>query len=84
MATSQLNIGKFDAIRQKLERAIRLVLNDEDSISADTLAFDAYRVLREMLGDEATRERLITLEDRVRLGEIPGFTRQQRTTLKTS
>jgi hypothetical protein len=70
-------ITKFDAARQQLDRAIGLL--DEDDVSAHTLAYAAYRILREMLGDETTRNVLLQVEKNLNIGEVPGFLSHART-----
>jgi hypothetical protein len=69
-------ISKTDAARQQLDRAIALL--DIDDISAHSLAYAAYRILREGWRDAAIREVLIDAEDKLRLGEVPGFLKHVR------
>ena len=64
-------IRKLDAVRQQLDRAIALL--DTDDLSAHTLAWSAFNVLFEVLGDDATRAVVKKVKKKLQLGKVPGF-----------
>jgi hypothetical protein len=62
-------ISKLEAAQRQLDCAIRL-FRDEDSLAIHTLAYASYRLLRELLGDEAEKV-MIKLEKSLELGKVP-------------
>ena len=58
-------------MRQQLDRAIALL--DTDDLSAHTLAWSAFNVLFEVLGDDATRAVVKKVKKKLQLGKVPGF-----------
>jgi hypothetical protein len=65
-------ISKLDAARHQLDRAIRLLLDQNDSICADTLSYAAYRVLREKL-DLDRAQLMERLEEALKVGKVSCF-----------
>jgi hypothetical protein len=65
-------ISKLDAAGHQLDCAIRLLLEANDSICADTLSYAAYRVLRELLGSGRAQV-MITLEKSLKLGLVSNY-----------
>jgi hypothetical protein len=64
-------ITKLDAAKRQLERAIHLL--DEDDLSAHTLAFAAYCLLRDLIGPGALMDAIKGVEKALNISEIPHF-----------
>lgn len=74
---SEGGISKRDVAGHQLDHAIRLLLDENDSICADTLSYAAYRVLREMLGLDRA-QLMIRLEKALKVGKVSSFLRHAR------
>ena len=65
-------INKWEAARRQLDCAIRL-LGKVDSLAVHTLAYAAYRILRELYGKSATGKVLGKFEKSQKFGKVPNF-----------
>ena len=66
-------ISQLDAARLQLDCAIGLL--DTEDLAAHTLAWAAFNLLFEMVGDDATRKVMLRVEENLKLGKLPGFFR---------
>jgi hypothetical protein len=66
-------ISQLDAARRQLDSAICLL--DTEDLAAHTLAWAAFNLLFEMVGDDETRRAMHTVEKNLKLGKLPGFFR---------
>jgi hypothetical protein len=68
-----VRISQLDAARQQLDCAIGLL--DTEDLAAHSLAWAAFNLLHETLGNEATKEEVRKLKKTLKLGKVPAFFR---------
>ena len=66
-------ISQFDAARRQLDCAIAML--DREDLAAHTLAWAAFNLLLEMVGDDEMRKVMQRVEGNLELGKLPGFFR---------
>ena len=69
---TKAGINKLEAAQRHLDCAIRLRFAGEDSLAFHSLAYIAYRLLRELLSRDAERV-MIKMEKSLKLGKVPNF-----------